>query len=225
MCDGVEVGLAPNMAGDANPLHGQGWRAPWTVVRCDENSAQLLYEHRAGEWPWDYEARQEIVLDDDGLSVRLFCRNLSDRRMPCGLALHPYFPCTEQTLLDTVVTDAWTVDHEVLPVEQVPATGRYDLRQRKICGQNLDNGFEGWNGTARIVWPERELALTLSSPDAQRFQVYSPATGGLFVAEPVQNANAALNAPQDEWARLGVVLLEQGHQVELSARFQVKHLL
>ena len=28
-CDGRSVMLAPNMAGDPSPLHGQGWRAAW----------------------------------------------------------------------------------------------------------------------------------------------------------------------------------------------------
>ena len=27
---GREVRLAPNMAGDPSPLHGQGWLNPWT---------------------------------------------------------------------------------------------------------------------------------------------------------------------------------------------------
>ena len=35
------------------------------------------------------------------------------------------------------------------PVDAVPATGRFDLRRRRICGQDLDHGFGGWSGTAR----------------------------------------------------------------------------
>lgn len=141
--------------------------------------------------------------------------------MPCGLGLHPYFPCSDATVLDARVTSVWTVDAQVLPVDEVPAEGRYDLRQRRICGQRLDNGYEGWDGNARIVWPERGLALELSSPDATRFQVYAPAGGGVFVAEPVQNANAALNRPQADWPAAGLRLLRQGEQALLSARFTV----
>ena len=55
-------------------------------------------------------------------------------------------------------------------------------------------------------------------PDAHgRFGDY----GGLFVAEPVQNANAALNAPQAEWPALGLTMLEQGQSSVLHARFEV----
>jgi aldose 1-epimerase len=55
----------------------------------------------------------------------------------------------------------------------------------------------------------------------ERFQVYSPAAGGLFVAEPVQAANATLNAAQSEWPALGIALLDQGEARALHARFDV----
>lgn len=220
-CDGRAVTLAPNMAGDASPLHGQGWRAAWEVTGSGADHATLRFHHGAGEWPWDYEATQRIALDEGGLSLELACRNLSPERMPCGLGFHPYYPCTAETLLDTVVASAWTVDAAVLPVDNVPATGRYDLRERRVCGQSLDNGFDGWGGEASIVWPGEAASLRLSSPDAGRFQLYSPPTGGVFVAEPVQNANAALNAPQAAWPALGLTLLEQGQSTVLHARFDV----
>jgi aldose 1-epimerase len=221
LCDGRKIVLAPNMAGDASPLHGQGWLAAWEMKAHGASAATLSYSHHAGEWPWSYEARQEIALDPGGLSLTLSCRNLSAERMPCGLGFHPYYPCDGQTLLDTNVASAWTVDAAVLPVANVPATGRYDLRDRRICGQGLDNGYEGWGGSATMRWPDQRAGLRLSSPDAGRFQVYSPAEGGLFVAEPVQNANAALNEPQARWPDLGIMLLERGEEAVLHARFDV----
>jgi aldose 1-epimerase len=135
---GREIRLAPNMAGDPNPLHGQGWLAAWKVEASSGRQALLSFRHEAGEWPWDYEAEQHFRLDDKGLSVRLSCRNMSNEPMPCGLGQHPYFPCTPETRLDTEVTHVWTIDEHVLPVEKVPATGRYDLRNRAVCGQDLD---------------------------------------------------------------------------------------
>ena len=57
---GREVRLKPNMAGDPSPLHGQGWLNPWTVERDDGTSAVLHYRHEPGEWPWSYEATQEL---------------------------------------------------------------------------------------------------------------------------------------------------------------------
>src|SRR3712207_9341865 len=50
--------------------------------------------------------------------------------------------------------------------------------------------------------PILPFRIEMSSPDARFFQLYSPAAGGLFVAEPVSHANAALNAPEEQWAEL-----------------------
>ena len=218
---GREVSLKPNMPGDPSPLHGQGWLNPWTVEHHDSDTAVLSYVHEPSEWPWRYDARQEFSLDSGGLSISLSCTNRSEGPMPCGLGFHPYFPCGPETRLDTGVEVAWTVDEHVLPVEKVRAEGRYDLRKRRICGQDLDNGFGGWSGEARMSDPDWPYALSLTSPDAKFFQVYSPPTGGIFVAEPVTHANAALNEPEREWPGLGMHVLAPGEEMSLDMRLDV----
>lgn len=220
---GRTVRLNPNMPGDPSPLHGQGWLNPWTVERSDEAEALLTYRHEPGEWPWAYEASQEFQLDERGLSLTLSCRNLSDDPMPCGLGQHPYFECDEYTRLDTRVTHAWTIDEHVLPLDKVPAEGRFDLRNRPVCGQDLDHGFGGWNGVANIYDDGPSIGqITLRSPNARYFQLYSPKAGGIFVAEPVTHANAALNAPEREWPGLGMRVLEPNEQMSLDMRLDVR---
>jgi aldose 1-epimerase len=216
-----EVRLAPNMAGDPSPLHGQGWLSAWQVERSSSTEAVLSFRHQAGEWPWTYDAQQEFELDERGVSVRLTCRNASDEPMPCGLGQHPYFPCGAETRIDTRVTDVWTIDEHVLPVDKVPAEGRFDLRDRLVCGQGLDHGFGGWGGAATMSDPSWPYELRLSSPNARFFQLYSPETGGIFVAEPVSHANAALNAPEDQWPELGMQVLEPGQEMSLDMRLDV----
>ena len=218
---GRTVRLEPNMPGDPSPLHGQGWLNPWTVEEQSGSSASLTYRHESGEWPWSYEARQDFSLDEGGFSVRLTCRNSSTDPMPCGLGEHPYFGCGPETRIDTHVDCAWTVDKNVLPVDKVPAAGRYDLRDRHACGQGLDNGFGGWDGTARMSDPDWPYDLRLSSPEAKFFQLYSPADGGIFVAEPVTHANAALNHPESEWPELGMRVLDPGQSMSLDMRLDV----
>jgi aldose 1-epimerase len=219
---GREVVLTPNMAGDPNVLHGQGWLSPWTILFSSETEAELAFEHEAGEWPWTYEARQHFALDNHGFSVRLSCLNTAAEPMPCGLGQHPYFPCGPETMLDTVVTHAWEIDELVLPTAQVPARGRFDIGNRKVCGQGLDHGFGGWGGEARMTDPDWAAELVLSSPEARFFQLYSPVEGGLFVAEPVTHANAALNAPEEQWPELGLRVLEPGEEMRLTMRLDVR---
>jgi aldose 1-epimerase len=218
---GREVVLRPNMGGDPSPLHGQGWLNPWQVEQLDGVSAVLTYRHEAGEWPWAYEARQAFALDENALSIRLTCRNTTDEPMPCGLGQHPYFPCGSETRIDTQVTDVWTIDEHVLPVEKVSAEGHYDLSDRLVCGQGLDHGFGGWGGEARLTDPAWPYDLRLSSPTAKFCQLYSPEGGGIFVAEPVSHANAALNAPEQDWPALGMQVLESGEAMHLDMRLEV----
>lgn len=219
---GRVVRIAPNMAGDPSPLHGDGWLNAWAVEQSDSSSAVLSYRHEPAEWPWAYAARQEFRLTGGVLDLSLTCRNESDEPMPCGLGQHPYFDCGPQTRLSTGVANAWTIDEQVLPVDKVPATGRYDLSDRLICGQDLDNGFGGWSGTALMTDPNWPFEVEIASPQAEFFQVYSPANGGIFVAEPVTHANAALNAPEAEWAELGMRILEPGEEMRLDMRIEVR---
>jgi aldose 1-epimerase len=218
---GRQVTLAPNLAGDPSPLHGQAWLAPWTVESATRTSAELAFRHEPGEWPWAYEARQHVALDARGLTAILSCTNRSDAAMPCGLGHHPYFPCRPGTRIDTGAEWAWTTDALMLPVEKVPARGRYDLRDRPACAQGLDHGFGGWSGLARIAAPGLPFHTLLSSPEARFFQFYSPASGALFAAEPVSHANAALNAPEEDWGELGLRILEPGETMKLTMRVEV----
>jgi aldose 1-epimerase len=219
---GRDVRLVPNMAGDPSPLHGQGWLAAWQVVRTDDTSAVLAFDHQPGEWPWAYRATQSFTLDDDGLTLTLVCTNRSEDPMPCGLGQHPYFPCGPDTRLDTFAEVVWTIDEHVLPVDEVPAIGRFNLVDRAACGQNLDHGFGGWNGRAMISDPSWPFDVEMSSPEARFFQVYSPSSGEFFVAEPVTHANDALGVPESEWAKLGLRVLPPGEQMAMTMRLDIR---
>ncbi|GAA4004503.1 aldose 1-epimerase [Sphingomonas humi] len=218
---GREVVIRPNMANDISPLHGQGWLGSWTVERSSAREAELRFVHEAGEWPWAYEVRQLFSLEEEGLTLRLECRNRDVTPMPCGLGQHPYFPCTGETRIRTSVRTAFEIDEHVLPVGEVPAVGRYDLGDRAVCGQGLDHGFGGWGGEAVLSDPAWPGPLRLSSEEARFFQLYSPESGGIFVAEPVTHANAALNEPEERWGDLGLKVLEPGEAMALTMRLAI----
>ena len=219
---GRSVRLAPNMAGDPSPLHGQGWLNAWQVEEAGSSAGTLSYSHQAGEWPWAYEARQEFKLEGNALHLRLACTNRSGEPMPCGLGFHPYFPCGAGSRIQTDVEEVWAVDENVLPVARMPAVGRYAIADDPVCGRGLDNGYGGWSGRAILRDADWAFELELSSGDARFFQLYSPEQSGIFVAEPVTHANGALNAPEEDWPSLGLRVLEPGETMELAARIAVE---
>lgn len=218
---GRTIRLAPNMAGDLSPLHGQGWLNRWRVTAASDHVATLEYEHVADEWPWSYLAQQRFTLNQSALELTLSCRNMSAEPMPCGLGQHPYFLCSSKTRICTGVESVWTIDEHVLPLEKVTAIGRFDLTDRPVCGLGLDHGFGGWSGSATLSDPSWPFEITMSSPDASFFQLYSPESGGLFVAEPVTHANAALNAPEDQWSDLGMRVLSPNEEMTLTMRLHL----
>ena len=62
----------------------------------------------------------------------------------------------------------------------------------------------------------------MCSPEAHFFQLYSPSDGHLFVAEPVTHANAALNAPEEEWPELGMRVLQPREEMSLTMRIDIR---
>lgn len=220
--------LSPNMPGQKHPLHGLGWRRPWLLSEHDGAHAELVFRYEAGEWPWTFEARQRFELDQAGLSITLSVRNLAADRMPAGLGFHPYFLCDRNTTLDASTTSVWLTDDELIPTTREPVHGRYALRNRPMLEQSLDNGYEGWDGEARIHWGP--VGLRILARSTQFFQAFSPRPGaglyvpegwGVFVAEPVTHANAALNRPYTEWAQAGLRMLREGEATALNIRFEV----
>ncbi|QIK78929.1 aldose 1-epimerase [Sphingomonas piscis] len=218
---GRHIALTSDPAVDPSPLHGHGWKSPWSIEQVEESRCELGFRYQPGEWPWAYSARQLFELDGQGLTIWLSCTNEADTPMPCGLGHHPYFHCGAETRLDTKVDVVWTIDELVLPVEKVPAEGRFSMVDRKVCAQDLDHGFGGWGQRTVISDPEWPFDIAFSSPTARFFQLYSPPQGGFFVAEPVTHANAALNAPEADWPKLGIQVLEPGETMTLESRFEV----
>jgi len=222
------VQLSPNMPGQKHPMHGSGWRRAWTLTTHDDAHAELVLRHTASEWPWTFEARQRVELDEHGLTLTLSVRNLSDHPMPAGLGFHPYFLCDERTTLNADTRWVWLTDDELMPTQRQPVSGRYLIHNRSMLEQALDNGYEGWSGHATIDWGP--IGLRMSAPSTPFFQCFSPRPGaglyvpegwGVFAAEPVTHANAALNRPAGEWPATGLRILQQHQQTTLSARFEV----
>jgi aldose 1-epimerase len=218
---GREIVIPRNLQQDASPLHGHGWQAPWTVEDVSGRDALLAFNHKRGDWPWDYEARQRFELDSEGLTLTLTCRNVDDLAHALRPRAAPLFSL--HRLHDSRHgRHARLDDRRGRPAGREGARpGRYDLRRRRVCGQGLDNGFGGWGQTCRISDPAWPFAVSFSSSDAEFFQLYSPPEGDIFVAEPVTHANAAMNEPEERWSELGLRVLEPGEEMRLAVRFDI----
>ncbi len=198
---GHDVHLRPNFPGSdhPHPLHGFGWLAAWEVVEHDAASARLVHRHNAPEWPWPYIASQHFVLDENGLTITLSVRHKGVSPMPCGLGLHPRFPCNGQTMLRSLHLAEVEVDADTLPVATHFAPHPMDYWDGEpVASRNVDTAYLGRVGPILIQWPDRRLEAVITPSAALRHTViYTPTDADFFCVEPVTHSSNSFNAPQN----------------------------
>jgi aldose 1-epimerase len=220
--EGREVLLAPNMAGDPSPLHGDGWLSAWSVVETAADRIVLELRHPAGGWPWSYLARLVVHADDRGVSIELELTNLSDQAMPAGLGFHPYFPGRAAAGLQAKVQAVWLTDSQLLPtVLAAPNTfGDWAAGAALASPGLIDNCHTGWSGVAEITLADRGLQVRLSASSSLHWlQVFSPPGQDFFAVEPVSHRPDALNT--EDPIGEGVMLLPPGAAHAVGMRIEV----
>jgi aldose 1-epimerase len=225
--DGVFYPVAPNDPLDDFPLHGDGWFSPWEVVSHDAGRIELRLRSRAIP-PFDYEARLVYALSGATLDMELSVKNLADRRLPYGLGQHPWFPRSPETRITAPAAGVWLERPPEFAPDSMPAPipQEYDFsRGRQLPVGFIDNGFAGWDGRARIDWPDRGLAVDIQAdPQVRFYHVYSlNAACPYFCFEPVTHPNNALAMSGSPEAR-GLRVLAPGEETAMSVRFKAERL-
>lgn len=182
-------------ANDASgTIHGFGWQSEWQMERQDAGQIVLMQRRSGGPDPYRYLARQEVRLDERGMTVTLSLTNEADQVLPFGMGLHPWFPCAADTRLCMSATGA------LIFGETFRAVGTQDFRDGGpyaenpifATGRETAWSFLGWDGTARIETPSNGLAITLSASESLRCPVvWAPAGADFLCVEPQSHAAGA----------------------------------
>lgn len=203
-------------------LHGVGWRRAWSVESAGEADATLRYDHAPdADWPFAFSARQHLRLHADALELGLEVENRADHDAPIGLGWHPYFPLRRGSRIALDVTARWEPDAEALPARRVPQ-GAIDA---EVAALDLDHGFDGWSGEARIEQPAGDddgsppLRLTLRS-SLGRAVVFTPPGRGFFCIEPVSHLADAIH--RDDPAAFGLAVAAPGGRVSATLRLAIE---
>lgn len=214
-----EVQLPLNFGDHPHAIHGHGWQVPWSVLNATDLGATLIYDHAADAWPWAYRATQTFVLGNEGLDLLLSVENRAADPMPAGLGIHPYYPKTPAMRLNARLDGWWETDEHVMPIAYHGVAPTEDWSSWLHAERTTDNVFSGWNGRARIFWPDRGLALGMTASDNARYMVvYAPAGGDICCIEPVTHPTDALNQPD----RPDIAVLEPGQRALLRVRLSVE---
>ena len=209
---GRPISLPPNWAGSAHPIHGYGWQSAWSVEKASKAEAVLAFEYAGGAWPFPFQARQTIGLEDEALRIEIEISNLGETDMPAGLGLHPYFPRRPGTRVSADVTGMWETDHDVLPLGHGAAAPVAELAEGVAAeAYSLDNVFTGWNRKAVLHWPDKCARLTVTAtPPFDFLVVFTPAGEDFFCVEPVSHSTDAANSGDDAGVASGWRVLPPG---------------
>jgi aldose 1-epimerase len=179
------------------PLHGLGWQRRWSIVAHGDSEATIAFDHSPidaeAAWPFSFRVEQTVRLSIQGMELELSVENRDFSSQPVGLGWHPYFPRGARTRLTAAVAGMWQADAECLPVSRVPLM--HPLRAGVDLAEiNYDNCFFGFDGAARVEWPERDLAVNLrADPALSHLVLYTPPDRRFFAVEPVSHMTDALN--------------------------------
>jgi aldose 1-epimerase len=225
--EGVEHRLALNFGDHPHSIHGDAWQRPWQVVEADDARYRLALTHRpdgdeAKGWPFAYRAEQLFELSPDGLTLTLLLENADKRAMPAGLGLHPFFPKRLGVRLQFAAECVHPNGEDSLPMDGIPIPAEWSYRSMRELGEpRLDNCFAEWDGTARIIYGQEKIALSIGAdPLFSHLVVYVPHGRDFFAVEPVSHMNDAISRhnPADH----GLKILKPGEHLRAQVRFSVE---
>jgi aldose 1-epimerase len=216
---GQRVNLVRNFPPEPHAIHGVGFERGWNVESRSADSIVLSFSHRPGAaWPWPFEARQRISLAAGALDVEMSAINLADRRVPLAFGHHPYFP-REDAILQFQAQGVWLVGNDGLPSLYVKPFDKFDFTAAApVARGDIDHCFTGWDGVARIRWPNKPLALEITASEELRCAVVcvrNDVDG--FCFEPVPHVNDALNRLD---RASGMPVIEPGKAFAANIRFR-----
>src|SRR5688572_14916726 len=186
---GATIAVNPNVAGSPHALHGHGWQMAWQVTDRDARRCELaLLRERTPDWPWTYEARQEIALEGGSLRLTLAIENTGPGDMPCGLGFHPFLPRSDEARLAFQATQVGNRRASKFPTRFKTIDAALDFRDGPRLSERtgIDHCYAGWTGRAVVSAGRAAPGFYLEGSAATRFAiVYVPAGADYYCIEPV----------------------------------------
>ncbi len=222
---GVHHALQENRAGEAYPLHGDGWQQAWSVRSQSEREVILeLQSRRHNGNPHEYDAEQRFILLEDGLRIRLKATHRGRTSMLYGLGMHLCFPIDAGSRLQAAANGVWLSGPDPIPVahsSSFPPGWNFRLPQALAPEHAIDNCYTGWDGVMRLSQPLQHLMLSLSMKENSGYFILAhPKAAQHFCFEPVTHPIDAFHAK----SRPGLVSLCAGESVAMELDLRVEKL-
>lgn len=222
-CDDVFYPMERNRSNSPFPIHGNGWMHDWEIVSHTATAIELAVEsHKMHGYPWEYAARQRYSIEGNVMTMRLEVTHLGEKRLPYGLAFHPFQLRGNNPhgpRLQFKTTGVWLADEQCIPVENVsPQAEYYDFNNLRDLGHGkIDNNFSGWDGKMLMERPDIDLRLaweTTAPSGIDHCVLFRPEGQAFFCFEPITHITDAINRP----GMPGMRLLQKGQSLALEVK-------
>ena len=142
--------------------------------------------------------------------------------MPCGLGLHPRFPCNESTILRALHQGEVLVDAEQIPIASCLSEEPIDFwHGQTATSRHVDTGYLDRDGPIVIQWPDRHMEAVITPSDALHHTlIYTPADADFFCVEPVTHQSNSFNAP--DRAQRDHIMLAPSEDFSVSCHFMAR---
>jgi aldose 1-epimerase len=218
--------LPRNFGAHAHPLHGTGWKRPWSVTVLQPETVELQLQHQPdAHWPWAFTARQRIRLLADEVRFELEAINTAAETAPMGSGFHPAFAACPATILRTRFDGVWLIDADSLPTSLAPASTvlqELPAAAHALRSALVDHCFTGWSRELVIdrAGDAGDMRVMLTASKGLEFlQLYTPPGKNWFCAEPMSQMPDAINRRE---AASGLRVLQPGESLQASMTIAVQ---
>lgn len=191
MVAGATHRMPINRPEEDTAIHGFLRDMAWEIAETTADS--LMLTCRFDRPPFTGAARLTTRLAPDHLALRVILTNGGAVPTPMGIGWHPYFARPAGTRFSAATRIAFGRDARNLPIAPQPSAG---LHGAADAMDGLDGHFAGWDGMARIDWPDGHgVTLRAEGAWASNLHVFAPRDGGALAVEPVSHAPDAPSRP------------------------------
>lgn len=230
-----------------NAIHGFAIEAPWEVVqhKATDAGAVITGRYRISRqspemmesWPTDAVIEITYTLSGRRLILLAVVENPTDRPLPYGFGIHPYYRlpfrsdgAPEETSLVLPASESWVLDEFIPTGERQPVAERVDFRFGKSFAESkLDDVLTGLVGDPRICrLIDRGAATDFRIAFGEKFReivAYTPPNRpGVIAVEPYTMPTDALNLAARGFD-VGLRVLRHGERDELEIMMETADLV
>lgn len=218
-------------------MHGIVRKEAFELVEITENDSEVSLTGRLkiDKWSTLYETfpfsctlKMTITVYESGIAYHYEVYNESEKNMPFGFALHPFFNKLEAPIFVKVAAEyvMESDEHRLPSGALIPVmNGEYDLRIEKNVNQlRLDDVYTNisHHPMAEIIYSDIHIEID-GTPDFTHMVVYTPESQSFFCIEPQTCSTDAINLHQKGLEKVsGLIVIASKNQHRGRVSFQFK---